>query len=115
MIVAEYVNHLWIKINSDDLKLSHNILCHKTDNYIEVYEYFKNKYNIEILSANYSSTDYGVKLKLILKEKEISVSTIIKISKDAIFGSESYFYSDNGAEYSYSYILLDIDQTIEKL
>lgn len=115
MIVAEYINHLWIKVNTSDLKSSRNILCHKTDNYIEVYEYFKNKYNIEILSANYDSTVHGVKLKLILKEKEISVFTIIKVSKDAIFGSESNYDSDNGVEYSYSYILLDIDQTIEKL
>ena len=115
MIIAEYINHLWIKINSDDLKLSLNILYHKTNNYIEVYEYFKNKYNIEILSANYNPTDNGVKLKLILKEREISISTINKISKDAIFGSTSDFDPDNGVEYAYSYILLDIDQTVEKL
>ena len=118
MIVAAYINHLWIQVNPSEYSYIHcNLLNSNKNNkyYIEAYEYFKEHYNIEILSANCHSTDNDVKLKLILKEREINISTIAKISKDAIFGTESTYDSDNHAEYSYSYILLDIDPDIEKL
>lgn len=111
MIVAEYVNHLWIQVNPSKYSYIHcNLLNNKNNKYyIEAYEYFKERYNLEIDYANYISKDTGVKLKLILKNKEFNVSIINDINENAIIGSDE----DNGR--SYSYILLDIDQTIEKL
>ena len=53
-------------------------------------------------------------LQLTLKEKEIDARTLFAISSNAIFGCDSSWDEDSG-EYSYSYILLDIDQTVEQL
>ena len=109
MIVAEYINHLCIKVNDIKLTHEHVILTYNKNNYVEIREYFEFEHKIEIIGVMRKSTDTGVKLQLILKNQEINISTINNISKNAIFGVDA----DNGV--AYSYILLDIDQTIDKL
>lgn len=115
MIVAEYIGNLWIKQPFDFISTTFNYLVSvDRDIYIEIKEFFFKTYGIEITYATYKSTDKGVKLQLTLKEKEINVQTLLAISSNAIFGCETR-YDETGEEYSSTYILLDIDQTVEQL
>ena len=114
MIIAEYINTLWIQESVESLNTNFNYLVSRGIPYIEIKEYFLKNYGIAITYACYKSTDEGVKLQLTLKDKEIDARTLYAISYNAIFGSDSGWSEANG-EYSYSYILLDIDQTVEQL
>ena len=115
MIIAEYIGNLWIQQPLDSINTAFNYLVSVDGNrYVEVKELFFKNYGIEITHALYYSTDEGVKLQLILKDKKIDVKTLYAISSNAEFGSDSDWNEERG-EYSYSFILLNIDQTIEKL
>lgn len=116
MIIAEYIGNLWIQQPLDSINTAFNYLVSVDRNrYVEVKEFFFKNYGIEITYASYKSTDEGVKLQLTLKEKEIDARTLFAISSNAIFGCESDWDEETGREYSCSYILLDIDQTVEQL
>ena len=116
MIIAEYVGNLWIQQPLDSINTAFNYLVSVERNrYVEVKEFFFKNYGIEVTYATYKSTDEGVKLQLTLKEKEIDARTLFAISSNAIFGCESDLDEETGREYSCSYILLDIDQTVEQL
>ena len=115
MIIAEYIGNLWIQQPLDSINTAFNYLVSVDRNrYVEVKEFFFKNYGIEITYATYKSTAEGVKLQLTLKDREINVKTLFNISETAVFGSDSDFIDDKG-EYAYSYILLDIDQTVEQL
>lgn len=116
MIIAEYIGSLWIQQPLDSINTAFNYLVSVDRNrYVEIKEFFFKNYGIEITYATYRSTDEGVKLQLTLKDKEIDARTLYAISDNAIFGSDSGWDEEAGGEYSYSYILLDIDQTVEQL
>ena len=116
MIIAEYIGSLWIQQPLDSINTTFNYLVSVERNrYVEVKEFFFKNYGIEVTYATYRSTDEGVKLQLTLKEKEIDARTLFAISSNAIFGCESDWDEETGREYSCSYILLDIDQTVEQL
>lgn len=114
MIIAEYLNRIWIQESIESLNTEFNYLVSRGIPYIEATEYFLKNYGIAITYAGYKSTDEGVKLQLTLKDKEIDARTLYVISDNAIFGSDSGWNEASG-EYSYSYILLDINQTVEEL
>ena len=115
MIIAKYLNTLWIQENIESLNTNFNYLVSKGIPYVEIREYFLKNYGIAITYACYKSTDEGVKLQLTLKDKEIDARTLYTISDNAIFGSDSGWDEEIGGEYSYSYILLNINQTVEQL
>ena len=116
MIIAEYLNRIWIQESIESLNIGFNYLVSKGIPYIEATEYFLKNYGIAITCATYRSTDdAGVKLQLNLKDREIDARTLYAISSTAVFGSESSWDEETGCEYTYSYILLDMDQTIEQL
>ena len=115
MIIAEYLNRIWIQESIESLNTEFNYLVSRGIPYIEATEYFLKNYGIAIICATYKSTDEGVKLQLNLKDREIDARTLYAISSTAIFGSESSWEEESGCEYTYSYILLDINQTVEKL
>ena len=115
MIIAEYANTLWVQQPLDSINTAFNYLVSVDRNrYVEIKEYFFKTYGVEIAQALYYSDDDGVKLQIILKDKKIDVRTLYAISSDAVFGSDSDWNEERG-EYSYSFILLNINQTVEKL
>ena len=115
MIIAEYIGNLWIKRPFDSINTTFNYLVSVDRKiYIEIKEFFFKTYGIEITYATYKSTDKGVKLHLTLKEKEIDAQTLFSISPNAIFGCETS-YDETDEEYYSTYILLDINQTVEQL
>lgn len=115
MIIAEYLDNLWVQQPLDSINTTFNYLVSVDGNkYVAVKEFFYKKYGIEIIYACYKSTEEGVKLQLTLKENEIDARTLYAISSSAKFGCETT-YDDIGSTCSSAYILLDIDQTVEQL
>lgn len=119
MIIAEYLNTLWIQQPLDSIDTNFNYLVSTTGNrYVELKEYFLKTYKLDVRSTEFESTDTGFKLCIILYNRLIDIDTLFAISTtSAIITIGQRLIKDDSMDIidALNCMYIDIKQNIEKL
>lgn len=116
MILAEYLNTLWVQQSLDSVNTEFNYLVSTTRNrYVELKEYFRKNYGLAVHGAEFESTDNGVKLCVIIYDRQVDINTLLAISSNITIGQR--FVKDDSMTIldAFTCIFIDIDQNIEQL